>query len=105
MFTVVFLVKRKPGMSQEEFARYWIEDHTPLTAAVPGVVAYRCYPAVGAQEGTPPFEGVAVLSFVDEAAYREAIAGPEFAAAIGDAPNFQDTGGTTQLFAAEHVVV
>ena len=105
MYHVVFLVKRKPGMSQEEFARYWIERHTPLTAKVPGVRAYRCYTATGAPDGAPPCEGVAVLSFDDEAAYRRAADSPEFAAAIADAPNFQNTDATTALFADEHVIV
>ena len=105
MYHVVFLVKRNPAMDQEEFARYWIEDHTPLTARVPGVRAYRCYPAAGSQDGVPPFDGVAILSFDDEAAYRAAIASPEFAAAIGDAPNFQDTAATTAIFADEYVIV
>ncbi len=104
MYHVVFLVKRNPQMSQAEFARYWIEEHTPFTARVPGVRAYRCYPVAGPQETTPPFDGVAILSFDDEATYRAAIASPEFAAAIGDAPNFQDTATTTSFFAAEHVI-
>ncbi len=105
MFHVVFLVKRNPRMTPAEFARYWIEEHTPLTARVPGLRAYRCYPASGPQEGEPPFDGVAVLAFDDEAAYRAAVTGPEFAAAIGDAPNFQDADATTSFFAAEHVIV
>ena len=105
MYHVVFLVRRKDGMSQEEFARYWIDEHTPLTAKAPGVRAYRCYTATGAPDGPPPVEGVAVLSFDDEESYRQAIASPEFAAAIADAPNFQDTAATTALFAAEHVIV
>ena len=105
MFHVVFLVRRAAGMSQQDFARYWIDEHTPLTAKVPGVRAYRCYTAKGAPEGEPAIEGVAVLSFDDEAAYRRAIAGPEFAAALSDARNFQNTGATTALFADEHVIV
>ena len=105
MYHVVFLVKRHTSMTPEEFAAYWIESHTPFTAKVPGVRAYRCYPAAGAQSDTPPFDGVAILSFDDEAAYRVAIASPEFAAAIADAANFQDTAVTTSFFAAEHVIV
>ncbi len=105
MYHVVFLVKRHPDMTPEAFAHYWIEQHTPLTAKVPGVRAYRCYPAHDPQEGIPPFDGVAILSFDDEAAYQAAVASPEFAAAIGDAPNFQDTEMTTSFVAAEHVVV
>lgn len=105
MFNVVFLVKRHPSMSQEEFTRYWIDDHTPLTARVPGVRSYRCYPATGSQDGEAPFDGVAVLTFDDEAAHRTALAGPEFTAALADAPAFQDIEATTSFFAAEHVIV
>lgn len=105
MFHVVFLVMRRPEMTPVQFAAYWIGDHTPLTAQVPGVRAYRCYPASGPQDGSPPFDGVAVLSFDDEATYRAALAGPEFAAALADAPAFQHTDALTAFFAAEHVIV
>ena len=106
MFHVVFLVKRSPTMDLAAFTRYWIQDHTPFTARVPGVRAYRCYAATGAEDGgDPALDGVAVLSFDDEAAYRAAMAGPEFAAALADAPNFQDVAATTAIFADEFVIV
>jgi uncharacterized protein (TIGR02118 family) len=105
VFTVVFLVKKNPTMTQEEFTRYWIDDHTPLTAGVPGVRFYRCYPMTAYPEDLPPFDAVAVLGFDDEAAWRRAEASPEFAAAIADAPNFQDTAATMAFFAEERVVV
>jgi uncharacterized protein (TIGR02118 family) len=103
MHHVVFLVKKRPDMTQEEFSRYWLDDHTPLTASVAGVRSYRCYPALPG-EGAP-FDGVAILSFDDKAACDAAMASPEFAAALADAPNFQDTGVTTSFFADERVVV
>jgi len=105
MFTVVFLVRKSNDMDMETFTQYWIQEHTPLTAKVPGVIGYHCYVAKGAPDGEPAVEGVAILSFVDHAAYDRAMASPEFAAAIGDAPNFQDTSGTTALFADEFVIV
>lgn len=105
MFNVVFLVKRRPDLSQEEFARYWVREHTPLTASVPGVRAYKVYTASGPQDGEPAFDGVAVLSFDDRAAYDAAIAGPAFAAAIADAPNFQDVAITTSFFGDEHIIL
>ncbi|CAA9549538.1 MAG: hypothetical protein AVDCRST_MAG19-672 [uncultured Thermomicrobiales bacterium] len=105
MYHVVFLVTRRPDMTAEAFADYWIGTHTPFTAVVPGLRAYRCYPAIGPQVGTPAYDGVAVLSFDDEAAYHAGVASAEFAAAIADSPNFQDTAATTSFFAAEHVVV
>lgn len=101
---VVFLVKKRPGMSQEAFARYWVDEHTPLTAKVKGVVGYRCYPAMDGQDDSP-FEGVAILSFEDDAAYDAAMASEEFAAALADAVNFQDTGETRSFEATEAVIV
>ncbi len=105
MFNVIFLVRKSQNLDLDAFTRYWIEEHTPFTARVPGVRGYRCYAATGAPEGEPTVEGVAILTFDDRTAYERAIASPEFAAAIGDAPNFQDTATTTALFADEYVVV
>ncbi|MEA2512423.1 MAG: hypothetical protein QOF33_2741 [Thermomicrobiales bacterium] len=105
MFTVVFLVKKKPSMTPEEFTRYWIDEHTPFTSKVPGVRSYRCYPMTGYPDAQPPFDAVATLGFDDEAAWKRAAASPELAAAIGDAPNFQDTGATMAFFAEERVIV
>jgi len=104
MHHVVFLVKKRPDMTQEAFARYWIDDHTPLTAKVEGLRGYVCYPAAGADHGAP-FDGVAVLSFDDEAAAERAFATEAFAAALGDAPNFQNTELTTSFVAKEHRIV
>jgi uncharacterized protein (TIGR02118 family) len=105
MFTVVFLVKKKSSMTQEEFTRYWIDEHTPFTAQVPGIRSYRCYPMTGYPGSPPPFDAVATLGFDDEAAWRHAEASPELAAAIADAPNFQDTAATTSFVADERVIV
>jgi uncharacterized protein (TIGR02118 family) len=103
MYHVVFLVKKRPDMTQQEFSRYWLDEHTPLTASVAGVRSYRCYPALSETEA--PFDGIAVLSFDDKAACDAALASPEFAAALADAPHFQDTAATTSFFADERVVV
>jgi uncharacterized protein (TIGR02118 family) len=105
MFNVVFLVRKAGGMDLAAFTKYWIEEHTPFTAKVPGVVGYRCYAATGAPDGEPAVEGVAILSFADRASYERAVNGPEFAAALRDAPNFQDTVATAALFADEYVIV
>ncbi len=101
---VVFLVKKRPDMSQEEFAHYWLNDHTPLTAKVKGVVGYRCYPALPGQ-GESPYEGVAILSFADDAAFEAAMESSEFASALADAPNFQNTRETVSFEASESIIV
>lgn len=101
---IVFLVKKRSDMDQEDFSRYWIDDHTPLTANVKGAVGYRCYPARPGQDDSP-FDGVAILSFADDAAYEVAMASEEFATALADAPNFQDTAATISFEADEHIIV
>jgi uncharacterized protein (TIGR02118 family) len=104
MYHVVFLVKKRPDLTQQAFSRYWLDEHTPLTASVAGVCSYRCYPALPGQDDAP-FDGVAILSFDDKAAADAAMASPAFAAALADAPNFQDTATTTAFFADERIVV
>ncbi len=103
MHNVVFLVKKRPDMSQEEFTRYWIDEHTPLTAKVDGLRGYRCYPAHPGHDA--PFDAVAILSFDDADAAERALATEEFANALADAPNFQDTDTTTSFTAEERTIV
>jgi len=104
MFTVVWLVKKHPDLSQEAFTRYWIEDHTPLTAATPGMRAYRCYPMVSHDGDAPLFDAIAFATFDDEDAWRIAEQSPEFKAAVADAVNFQDTSKTQGFNAQEFII-
>lgn len=93
-------------MSQDEFVRYWIEEHTPLTAKLPGLRSYRCYPMIGQMDGArPPFDAVAYIAFDDEAACRVALESDEFKTAVADAPNFQTVEATYGYFAREYVIV
>lgn len=106
MYHVVFLVTKRAGMTQDEFIRYWIEDHTPLTAKLPGLRSYRCYPMVGQMDDPkPPFDAVALIVFDDEASCRAALASDEFKTAIADGPNFQTVDATHGFFAKEYVIV
>ena len=105
VFHVVFLCTKKEGMTQEEFTRYWIEEHTPLTANVPGVRAYRCYPLTHFDGPYPGFDAVAFVTFDDEDAWRAAEQSPEFKAALEDAKVFQNTQKTFAFYATEHVIV
>ena len=105
MFTVVWLVKKHPDLSQEEFTRYWIDEHTPLTAATPGLRAYRCYPMVSHDGAEPAFDAIAFASFDDEAAWRIAEQSPELQAAVADAVNFQDVSKTQSFYAQENIIV
>ncbi len=72
MVKVMVCLKRKPGMSEEEFHRYWKDVHGPLVNSVPEFMRYvRKYvqshtisPTVPGVS-TPPaqYDGVAELWF------------------------------------------
>jgi uncharacterized protein (TIGR02118 family) len=106
MYHVVFLVTKMAEMSQEEFIDYWINRHTPLTAKLPGLRSYRCYPMIGQMDGPkPPFDAVATLAFENEASCRAALGSDEFKTAVSDGPNFQTVDATYGYFAKEYVIV
>ena len=106
MYHVVFLVTRKANMTQEQFIDYWINDHCPLTAQVPGLRSYRCYPVIGQMgDAVAPFDAVAVLAFDNEASCLAGLASEEFTTAVADGPNFQTTNATFGYFAKEFVIV
>ncbi len=105
MFTIVWLVKKRADLSQEAFIRYWIDEHTPLTAATPGIRAYRCYPMISYDGAAPAFDAIALASFDDEAAWRAAEQSAEFQAAVSDAANFQTVEQTQGFNAEEHIIV
>jgi uncharacterized protein (TIGR02118 family) len=106
VYHVVFLVKKKAGMTQDEFVHYWIHQHTPLTARVPGLREYRCYPLIAStDERDVPFDAVAYIAFDDEESCRAALESGELAAAAGDAVNFQTVEDTYGFFAREYRIV
>ena len=105
MYHIVFLVTRRADMTQDEFIAYWINQHTPLTAKLPGLRSYRCYPMIGQMDGPkPPFDAVAYIAFDDEASCRAALESEEFTTALADAPNFQQVDATYGFFAKEYVI-
>lgn len=105
MFTVTFVLHEKDGLDRTEALRYWRDTHGPLVRDVPGVQRYVQQHAVGAPGGTPPFLGVASLSFADDEAFGIAAASPAFAAAVADVANFADASRLPTAFVEDVVIV
>ena len=73
----MFCLRRRPEISEEEFHRYWREEHGPLVARHAAALRIRRYVQVhtvsgavnellAASRGAPePFDGVAELWFDD----------------------------------------
>jgi uncharacterized protein (TIGR02118 family) len=72
MIKVIELIKRKEGMSLEDFSRYWEEEHGPLIARIiPNLRRYVQNHPIKLGSGEPPIDGIAELWFDDFESWRE----------------------------------
>ena len=100
-------VTRRPGMSVEDFQRYWREVHGPLGAAIGVVQRYvQSHTRRSAYESgrTPRHDGIAVTWFESTDAMRASARSPEYARVRGDEPNFVAP-DPPFIITKEHVIV
>ena len=76
--TMIFL-KRRDGLTREEFARWWLERHRPLAERLPGLRkhAYNLL-------ADGPFDAVVEQWFEDEVAMRSSYDTKEGRAVVAD---------------------
>jgi uncharacterized protein (TIGR02118 family) len=83
--------------NEQEFLRYYRDEHVPLARLIPGLLAYTystdLVPAEGAES---PYILVAALDFADQESMTLGLASPEGMVASDDVANFA-TGGATVL--------
>ena len=74
MIKVFAMLRRRQGVSREEFHRWWIEEHVPYAKKLPGLRKYRVCLVTGStsHEGREPWDGIAELWFDDRAALDRA---------------------------------
>ena len=92
MIKFVGMLKCKPGMTAEEFHRYWREVHAPLAMGVQEFARYvRKYVqshaiesqvAVSGAGGNPPLDGLAELWFDSPGDLRKAFSEPRYMSVI-----------------------
>ena len=111
MVKLIYVITRKPGLSVDEFQRYWRESHGPIAARIPGVRRYvQChvlpelYDRDPSREG-PAYDGAAELWFDDLESLRQAMRSPEVEAAREDEHNFIDHSRSALIVTEEKVVV
>ena len=83
----VAILRRKTGMSFQEFDRYWLQVHAPLAAQLPGVLRYvqRHVEAPSAEFGV---DGFAFIDYENAEAMATAWASVAGQRALADVPNF-----------------
>ena len=108
MIKLIYCINRLPGMSVEDFRRYWCETHAPIAARIPGVRRYvQCHtlPELYDRDTPPPYDGAAELWFDDLDALRAATRSPEVAAAREDERNFIDHSRVALVITEEKPIV
>ena len=107
MVKLIYCISKKPGLTVEEFQRYWRETHGPIAARIPGLRRYvQCHVVpelYGRQD--PPYDGAAELWFDDLDAMRAAMQSDEVKAAMEDEKNFIDHTRVASFVTTEKPVV
>lgn len=109
MVKTIALLTRKAGLSHDEFMRHWVEIHTPLAHAVPGlrryvqnhILAEPTRPDIATTEVA--VDGVAELWYDDRAAMERAHASPEARRLHADGALF--IGGIKSFIVEEKIVI
>lgn len=104
---VVAVVKRRPGLTLEEFRSHSLDAHAALDRRLPGLRRYeQCHVLDALYEvGEPPFDCVSQLWFDDIAAAEAALMSAENAASAADLGRFADLGHAHAFLADEAWVV
>lgn len=74
MIKVVTLLKRKPGLSFDEFSRYWREQHAPLALRDhPAVTKYVQNHGIVLPDGDQEYDGIAETYWPDMDTFQQAV--------------------------------
>jgi len=91
----ISLLYKKDGMSIEAFRKHWREVHAPIASRMPNLRAYEQQDVVTelgllgkgiANEELP--DGIAELTYDNEATSKDSLASPEGKVAVADLMNF-----------------
>jgi uncharacterized protein (TIGR02118 family) len=102
-FKAVILLRRRDDMTPAEFRHWWLEEHAPRAAQLPGVrkIVFNAVLAERADDGE--VDGVSELWFDDEAAFTAAYA-TELGRQVA-ADSMAHVRSRVRLFVTEHEVV
>ena len=89
MIKLVYCFRKKWGLTDEEFDRYWHDIHAPIGARIPGMRRLVQSPVLGSPYPAE-YDGMAELWFDDLDALARARASREWALSTADEANFID---------------
>jgi uncharacterized protein (TIGR02118 family) len=107
MVKVIALLKRKPGMTREQFEHRWLNEHIKLSSRMPGLRGYRINIAIDHQpegDGVEPiYDGTAELWWDSIEAMESAFSSEEGILAGADADQFAQV--RIHIYTEEHVIL
>ena len=104
MIKAIGTAYKRDDFTSDEFFRYWRDVHAPISAKAPGLRGYVVSEVIRRLQGDLHAEAFVEQWFDDEAAFENANASPEAAAAWEDVGRYAKTSGTFWLV-KEHVIV
>jgi uncharacterized protein (TIGR02118 family) len=103
----MYLMRRRPGLTRDEFAAHWLNVHSEIWKDVRSIRGYSINVAIDQPEWdleAPPWDGVAEFWFDSLQSARETFApSPLRSASLADAENF--LGERQAFYVEEHVIV
>ena len=100
MFKAIIMLTRGTEMTHDEFAQWWLVEHAPRAAELPGVrgITFNLVDTEGAE-----VDGISELWFDSQADFEAAYA-TEIGKAVA-ADSMAHVSGRVRLFVTEHAVV
>jgi uncharacterized protein (TIGR02118 family) len=93
MIKFFFILRRKPGLTSDEFRHYWKVVHGPIVAKLPGLVRYfqhhvASVPRPEYAQDDAPIDGIVETWWESPEALQRVYTTPELKAVVDDEPNF-----------------
>jgi uncharacterized protein (TIGR02118 family) len=107
MIKLVYCIRKKAGLTDEEFFRYWENIHGPLGARIPRLrkLVQSHLLTVPGDKYQPDYHGMAELWFDDMEALLAARQSPEWRSATEDEENFIDHSKVAYFVTEERVIL
>ncbi len=107
VYKMIFGAKRRPGMSREDFGRYWTTTHAEKAKKVPGIARYviNLAPDLSGNGREMAYDGFAEVWFESEEAMRASGRSPEIRVVLEDEQNLFDLSTRFSVIVQEQVIV
>ena len=97
------ILRRKDGLTHEEFVSHWLGKHAPLCVKLPGLRRYSVNLVDRQRFPNFDYDGFSELWFDSEEALNAAMQSPEGRTLLGDLPNFAKD--VSPIISVEHQIV